>query len=272
MLKVISPSKIIDCAFFDLNLPELINTLKTKQHRIILDKENIKKVKNNFTNIQINYDKQLMHNKFCIIDQKYLITGSMNPTKFGSTRNNNNLIIIKSPSLIHNYQQEFEELWNEQFGEGFATPNPVILFGYSKIENYFCPEDHCKEKVLNTLNQAQSSIYFMTFSFTDTDISDLLIKKAPHLEIKGIFEKKRLNMDFEQYKKMQRNNLNILPDKNKGTMHHKVFIIDKKIIITGSYNPTWSANNKNDENILIIHNKKIAKQFLEEFNYLWKNE
>jgi phosphatidylserine/phosphatidylglycerophosphate/cardiolipin synthase-like enzyme len=51
-------------------------------------------------------------------------------------------------------------------------------------------------------------------------------------------------------------------------MHHKVFIIDNNTIITGSFNPSKAANEKNDENILIINNKDIAKRFLEEFDYL----
>ncbi len=54
-------------------------------------------------------------------------------------------------------------------------------------------------------------------------------------------------------------------------MHHKVFIIDEKIVITGSYNPTKNANENNDENLLIIHDKKIAEKYLEEFNYVYSD-
>jgi phosphatidylserine/phosphatidylglycerophosphate/cardiolipin synthase-like enzyme len=48
-------------------------------------------------------------------------------------------------------------------------------------------------------------------------------------------------------------------------MHHKVIIIDDEILITGSYNFSNSAENKNDENTLIIHDKTIAGLYLEEF-------
>jgi len=48
-------------------------------------------------------------------------------------------------------------------------------------------------------------------------------------------------------------------------MHNKVFIIDNKTTITGSYNPTSAGTNKNDENMLVIHDEKISDQFLEEF-------
>ena len=51
-------------------------------------------------------------------------------------------------------------------------------------------------------------------------------------------------------------------------MHHKVCIIDEKIVVTGSFNPTGSGDYRNDENILIIHNEEIAKRFVEEFGYV----
>ncbi len=53
-------------------------------------------------------------------------------------------------------------------------------------------------------------------------------------------------------------------------MHHKVLIIDEETVITGSFNPTKNGDEGNDENVLIIHDKEIAKKFLGEFNYLKK--
>ena len=59
--------------------------------------------------------------------------------------------------------------------------------------------------------------------------------------------------------------MNVKFDNNKGTMHHKVFIIDGKIVATGSFNPTKNGDIRNDENLVIIHDESIAKQFLNEF-------
>ena len=52
-------------------------------------------------------------------------------------------------------------------------------------------------------------------------------------------------------------------------MHHKVFIIDNKTVITGSFNPTEGADTRNDENILIMHDKNIAQSFIKEFENLY---
>ena len=136
-----------------------------------------------------------------------------------------------------------------------------------KPEILFCPQDHCQEKALEELNKAKESIYFMTFSFTDDKIGDLLISKKEKIIIKGLFEKFQ-NSKYSEYKKLKTAGIPVKFDKNKDYMHHKVFIIDKKTVITGSYNPTKNGNENNNENMIIIHDKEIAKQYLNEFNKL----
>ena len=66
--------------------------------------------------------------------------------------------------------------------------------------------------------------------------------------------------------------MNTKVDSNSANMHHKVFIIDEKTVILGSYNPTNNGNTNNDENILIIKEENIAKLFLEEFELLWGDD
>ena len=59
---------------------------------------------------------------------------------------------------------------------------------------------------------------------------------------------------------------------NPAIMHHKVFVIDKNVVITGSMNPTSAGNTKNDENIIIIDDDKVALKFSEEFERLIAQE
>jgi phosphatidylserine/phosphatidylglycerophosphate/cardiolipin synthase-like enzyme len=48
-------------------------------------------------------------------------------------------------------------------------------------------------------------------------------------------------------------------------MHHKVIIIDGKIVITGSDNFSASAEDHNDENVVMIDNPEVASRYLAEF-------
>ena len=52
-------------------------------------------------------------------------------------------------------------------------------------------------------------------------------------------------------------------------MHHKVFVIDGKIVAFGSYNFSKSAEEKNDEDLIVVYSGPIAQQFIEEFYRVW---
>jgi phosphatidylserine/phosphatidylglycerophosphate/cardiolipin synthase-like enzyme len=52
-------------------------------------------------------------------------------------------------------------------------------------------------------------------------------------------------------------------------MHHKVIIVDRRIVVFGSYNFTGAASDSNDENVVIIHDADFASHFVTEFERLW---
>lgn len=265
--------KSIHCALYDMDLDNLSILFSEKSKnidvKIVMDSDNQNKM---LSGKGIVYDtkNQLMHNKFCIFDNKIVWTGSFNPTKSEAYANNNNVIVISSKKLVNNYELEFNELWNYNFGKGHKTLEPVIYLNNKKYENWFCPDDNCQQHVLDELKKAEESIYFMTFSFTDQDIAELLIsKKQAGKEVKGVGEGSRFTMQYEQYNDLISAGVDVRKDKNPKTMHNKVFIIDQQTVITGSYNPTKAADEKNDENILIINDKDIADKYLKEFYFLF---
>ncbi|MBS3121727.1 hypothetical protein J4434_02490 [Candidatus Woesearchaeota archaeon] len=223
--------------------------------------------------IKQDNSNQLSHNKFCVVDGKIVATGSFNPTFNDNNKNNNNLAVITSAYLSENYEDEFDELWNGYFGKGkkekqnkVKYPKLISAEPNLSVENYFCPEDNCEEHVLDVLNQANKSIRFMLFSFTSDAIGDLLTEKQSQgIKIIGVVEKKQNTNKYSEYFKLTDAGIDIEYDANPYNLHHKVFIIDDEIVITGSYNPTNAGDNKNDENIIILHNKQVAEKFIEEF-------
>jgi len=111
-----------------------------------------------------------------------------------------------------------------------------------------------KEKIVNELKKATTSITFANFVLTSNEIEQTLIKKAsenPNIEIIGLIENRMKNTRGSILDELNKS-FPIHIDTNKGTMHHKVFIIDEKTVVTGSMNPSASGNKYNDENIIII--------------------
>ena len=101
----------------------------------------------------------------------------------------------------------------------------------------------------------------MTFSFTSSEIAKELIQK--NVTVEGIFERTQ-NSKYSQYSYLLKKGANVSKNIN-GKIHHKVFIIDEEIVITGSMNPTSNGDKHNDEALFIIHDNAIATQYVKEY-------
>ena len=269
--------KSVHCAFYDLDLKDLIKTLGKKSHnadvKIVIEDSNYEgNIKG--PGIKIAKASQYMHNKFCVLDNNKVLTGSMNPTNNGANLNNNNLIIVNSGYLAENYEDEFDELWNGLYASGDNVKYREINTNIGLIENYFCPED-CQEgenSMLNLVRKANKSVKVAIFSFTHEDLGDELVKADIRgLDISVLVERRQRNVQKSQYTRLKDFDIGIKVDGNKYNMHHKFIIIDDKIVITGSPNFSYSGYNRNDENFLIIYNENLALEFVNEFDMLFGN-
>jgi len=273
---ILSAKEKVHCAFFDLDLENVKNALECQHEKgidvkIVIDSDNYEQITNLKIPIKLDNRSAFMHNKFCVVDNK-VSTGSFNPTANCAYKNNNNLIVLRSNALAKNYEEEFNELWHGTFGKGSRTKMPIVYLNNTKIENYFCPEDKCSEKIEQALKQAEKSIYFLLFDFTHTGIANEIVMKLHEgVEAKGVFEKIGAGSKYSRYNLLDFQGADVRKDSNSNMMHHKVFIIDDFIVITGSFNPTKNADTSNDENILIIYDKEVAKEYKEEFEYIWTN-
>ena len=216
----------------------------------------------------------LMHNKFIIIDNSEVWTGSMNFTDSGAYADNNNLIRIRSVKMAEDYTREFEEMFiDDKFGPDVVakTPNPRVTIDGTPIDVYFSPDDGVAASLLDLLSAAQDSIYFMAFSFTSNDLGDAMRARFKDgVDVKGVMETDQIKSNVgTEYDAFLQAGVDVRPDGNDGQMHHKVIIIDRQIVVLGSYNFTNSAETKNDENLLVVYNPEIAAQYLAEFERVY---
>lgn len=284
-----SESEIL-CAFYELDLENLSEKLVDVNNNGIdvsliidnkyLNEEGLNPLENSGvkiysdTNRGTRYDNY-MHDKFCVIDKKILITGSANPTENGFYYNNNNILKIESKLLSKNYRNEFMQMASGKFGynKNSVLEYNNVTFEYENesylISSYMCPQDDCLENVLNILSKAKDGVVFATFAFTHDDIENKLLElDSQGVNVTGIIETRSVNLKGSRISGLAKI-FSIKNDTNSKTMHHKFFVVDGRWVITGSMNPSNSGANYNDENILIIKNKKIADMFIEEFETLY---
>lgn len=123
----------------------------------------------------------------------------------------------------------------------------------TNIEVYFCPKDNCENIFIKTINNSKT----LDCAFYDLNLKSI---EQQLVNARVIMEKDNLN------------NRNFKSDKKSSYMHNKFCIINKTTVITGSMNPTTNGAYKNNNNLLIINSKEIAKTYTIEFEELYYNK
>lgn len=209
-----------------------------------------------------NNSNSLMHNKFMIIDGKILWSGSTNYTYSAFYRNNENAVRIENENIASFYSQQFDELYNDDIKSGSLNS--------SKLEIYFSPEDNFRQRMIALINSATTSIHFLIYSFTNKEIADALIDAQNRgVEVEGVVDEDWSSNQYSKDEYLINAGIDLKYDGNPYTLHDKVMIIDDNIVITGSYNFTNSANDRNAENSLVIKDNTIANEYENEFEKIY---
>lgn len=240
----------IDCAFYELTHHQLQKSIEQKGSLIVDEDADIEAEKRSGSG--------LMHNKFCIINQSMIITGSYNPTHRG-VYDFNNMILIESRPLAEHYEEIHSQLMEKKKQK---SQNTIFMHNGFIIESYACPQDSCQEHIKKTLGEAQKSIHLALFTYTDKEISALIQQKMNEgVVVRGIVESWQ-SKQYEQYSALIDKGAGVVLEKSSLLQHNKLFVIDRETVIMGSYNPTRSAYTINDENILILRNQEIGSLYV----------
>ena len=105
----------------------------------------------------------------------------------------------------------------------------------------------------------------------DNDIAAALLDaKGRGVHVRIISDNDKLFDRGSDVQKLMEAGIPTVLDKTDHHMHHKFAIIDKKVVICGSYNWTRSAATRNNEDIVVQDTPIIVRGFIAEFNRLWQ--
>ena len=274
----------IDVAMYNFTLKDIIEALtKASQRgvavRILVDSDAIDKldlILLKSTGVYVMGDRResLMHNKFVVIDSRVLWTGSLNLTASGAENDENVQVRLESKELAANYLLKYNEMFNEdKFGADSRSKTVQTEFELAgvPVENYFSPEDKIDTRLVSLVNNADESVHILAYSFTLDRLAEALINaNMKGVKVRGVFDRESTeeNQGADFYK-LAKARLDVTLDGDPGLMHMKVIIVDGKTVAFGSYNFTASAENRNDENVLIITDPVLAGSFEQEFERIY---
>jgi phosphatidylserine/phosphatidylglycerophosphate/cardiolipin synthase-like enzyme len=127
----------------------------------------------------------------------------------------------------------------------FVTPPSVEVF--------YSPKGGCTEAVVRELAKARREILIQAYSFTSKPIADALVAaKGRKVHIDILLDRSNEQETYTELGHLVDQGISPLIDAQHAIAHNKVIIIDRKVLVTGSFNFTHQAEAENAENLLII--------------------
>lgn len=291
----IDNSKVsLDMALYGIeNQPEIVNSLLNASKRgvkirFVYDydkthgnyyKDTLKLLKyfsasNSDEDFEKNVRSSIMHNKFIILDNHKVWTGSANITDTDLSGFNSNIsLLIASSEIANIYKKEFEQMLNGKFHshKEKIQKSKVKVAPDIEILPLFSPADNIlRDYIVNEINNAKKYIFIPVFFITSKDlISPLTDAFNRGVDVRIIDDATNSHNKYSIHKILRQAGIKVKTENYAGKLHTKALIIDDRVSFVGSMNFTKSGNLYNDENVLIIYNKDITAYLKQTFLYLW---
>jgi len=121
------------------------------------------------------------------------------------------------------------------------------------IRVYFSPNGGCTDAILIEINQAKSEILLQAYSFTSQPIAQALIRAQKRgVKISAVLDKSNRSQKYSAATFLKNMGIPVFIDDKHAIAHNKIMIIDNRVVITGSFNFSKAAEDKNAENLLIL--------------------
>ncbi len=121
------------------------------------------------------------------------------------------------------------------------------------IRVYFSPNGGCTDAILSQINQAKTEILLQAYSFTSKPIAQALIRAQKRgVRITAVLDKSNRRQKYSAATFLKNVGIPVFIDDKHAIAHNKIMIIDNRVVITGSFNFTMAAENKNAENLVIL--------------------
>ncbi|HEX9455401.1 MAG TPA: phospholipase D family protein [Candidatus Binatia bacterium] len=152
------------------------------------------------------------------------------------------------------------------------------------VQACFSPEGKCSAHILREIEQAKRELLVAVYALTNDELANAIVQAKK----RGVAVQVVVDRDFDasndrsksKFLEGQKIPLRRLSgsktkatEKDAGLMHQKFAIIDRKIVFTGSYNWTHSADSLNDENLLLFRDAApLAEEYRKAFLRLWERK
>jgi len=155
---------------------------------------------------------------------------------------------------------------------GAVDVEATQLKAAGNIDVYFSPRGGATEAIVHEINSAKREIKVLAYSFTSVPIAKSLLQAHKRgVKVEAVLDKSNRKKakgkgDYSAAKFLDNAGIATWIDDQHPIQHNKVIIIDGEVLLTGSFNFSKAAEEKNAENLLVIKgNRPLVDKYLENY-------
>jgi phosphatidylserine/phosphatidylglycerophosphate/cardiolipin synthase-like enzyme len=143
----------------------------------------------------------------------------------------------------------------------------VSLSKDTPIKVYFSPKGGCTDAIVSEIDQAKTAILVQAYSFTSAPIAKALLNAHKRgVKIVAILDKSNKTGKYSSATFLFNAGIPVFIDSAHAIAHNKIIILDRETVITGSFNFTKAAEEKNAENLLILRSTELSAEYIKNWN------
>ncbi|MDV6373405.1 phospholipase D-like domain-containing protein [Deinococcus arenicola] len=224
----------------------------------------------------IEFEGDIMHDKFFVIDRQAVWTGSANVSDSDVGGYNANVaVLITQPDVAAAYSQEFEQLYQGRFHreKKAGVARQIALPGGGTAQVLFSPQDGAMKEVVQTLKAARRNINISVFYLTSKDVATALLEARQRgVKVRLILDATAAQNEYTKHELLRSAGAQVKVENWGGKMHAKAASVDGRHLILGSMNWTAAGDLRNDENTLILRDVPVhVRTYDAAFDVMWRS-
>jgi phosphatidylserine/phosphatidylglycerophosphate/cardiolipin synthase-like enzyme len=136
------------------------------------------------------------------------------------------------------------------------------------ITTHFSPKGGCTAAIVAEVNAARSEVLMLAYSFSCPDIAAALIAASKRrVKVEVLLDRSNEKETYSELGDLACHGIAVLIDACHAIAHNKVIVIDRRTVVTGSFNFTRQAEYENAENLLVLRDHTdLAARYRENFH------
>ncbi|MBC7117250.1 MAG: phospholipase [Pseudothermotoga sp.] len=207
--------------------------------------------------VRMDVESSLLHLKFVVVDEERIVVGSANFTENSLKRSINDLLYIEDRAVGPQLASFFDALWNGELKRFEVSHGKILLRNFD-----------LEDLLLKELSKARRTVDVAMFALTHPKVWSMLkVLSSRNVRVRLLVDRWFLTNSA----------LKNLPDSGielrvfePFTLHTKLFIIDGRVVVSGSANATRSAYGRNAELMMVIREKSLVRHYQELFENIWQ--